>query len=364
MFYSMNTTEQAYLHAWNFVFRGLPKPFWKLIKNEESIEHLWKKSTVEKLVRKEIKPLYIKRFLELRNKIDPFAEYQKVTKQGIKILTIKDKLYPPLLKNLYLPPIVLYIKGTFPHTSSLFVSIVGTRNMTDYGEQNTHTIVRYLQRYNAVIVSGLANGIDTVAHSAALQNKMLTVAVLGFGFDYLPYHKRIFTDNIMEHGALISEYPPHVSAEKFHFPLRNRIISGLSQATVVVEAGERSGALITAESALEQIREVFAIPGDITREKSAGTNRLIQKLEAHLLTHPREIIEILEIEQKSPIKATLLNKDDEIILNQLKKAPLNQGELFDVCGIKPADFQRVITQLELSGYIKKNSQGKYMNMLS
>ena len=197
---------------------------------------------------------------------------------GIRILTIQDAEYPSRLKNIYDPPCLLYIKGRLPaFDETVAVAVVGTRDCTPYGIQCAEKLSYGLTNGGAVVVSGLAKGIDAAASRGALRAGGITAAVLGNGLDvYYPAESRYLYEDVAAAGALISEYPPGTEPAKHHFPARNRIISGLCLATLVVEAPERSGALITAETANEQGRDVFAVPGPIDAPASVGCNRLIR----------------------------------------------------------------------------------------
>ena len=196
----------------------------------------------------------------------------------LRILTIHDAEYPNRLKNIYDPPCLLYVKGRLPaFDETVAVAVVGTRDCTPYGESSAETLSYGLTSGGAVVVSGLAKGIDAAASRGALRAGGITVGVVGNGLDvHYPYESRYLYEDVAAAGALISEYPPGTEPDRRHFPARNRIISGLCLATLVVEAPERSGALITAETANEQGRDVFAVPGPINAPTSVGCNRLIR----------------------------------------------------------------------------------------
>ncbi|SMC46795.1 DNA-processing protein DprA [Papillibacter cinnamivorans] len=198
---------------------------------------------------------------------------------GQRIVTLQDAEYPDRLKNIYDPPCVLYTKGkVFAFDEEVAVAVVGTRECTPYGLSTAERLARQLARSGALIVSGMALGADTAAHKGALRAGAPTAAVLGCGLDIVyPRENRFLYEDISVRGGLLSEYPPGTPALRSNFPARNRIISGLCLGTVIVEAPERSGALITARTALEQGRDVFAVPGNVDAPKSAGTNRLIQE---------------------------------------------------------------------------------------
>ena len=197
---------------------------------------------------------------------------------GLRILTIQDAEYPGRLQNIYDPPCLLYVKGRLPAIDEeAAVAVVGTRDCTPYGVACAEKLGYGLASGGAVVVSGLAKGIDAAASRGALRAGGVTVGVVGNGLDvHYPYESRYLYEDIAAAGALLSEYPPGTEPAGSHFPARNRIISGLSLATLVVEAPERSGALITAETALEQGRDVFAVPGPIDAPASVGCNRLIR----------------------------------------------------------------------------------------
>ena len=197
---------------------------------------------------------------------------------GLRILTIQDAEYPGRLQNIYDPPCLLYVKGRLPAIDeTAAVAVVGTRDCTPYGVACAEKLGYGLASGGAVVVSGLAKGIDAAASRGALRAGGVTVGVVGNGLDvHYPYESRYLYEDIAAAGALLSEYPPGTEPAGNHFPARNRIISGLSLATLVVEAPERSGALITAETALEQGRDVFAVPGPIDAPASVGCNRLIR----------------------------------------------------------------------------------------
>ena len=223
-------------------------------------------------------------------------ELELIKAQGVKVLTIFDKSYPKILKEIYDPPIVLYVKGTLSDKDDLSLGVVGSRKCSQYGIRATRELVASLKDYEIIIVSGLARGIDFVAHKAALENKLRTIAVLGSGLScmYPPENAKLANDITLS-GAVISEFPFETKPLKQNFPRRNRIISGLSKGVVVIEAAQRSGALITVDFALEQGRDVFAMPGPVDSESSYGTNRLI-KQGAKLIDSAKDILPELGLE--------------------------------------------------------------------
>lgn len=213
-------------------------------------------------------------------------------RQDIQIVPLQDPAYPELLRQIADPPLVLYVRGTLPDFgSSLSVSVVGTRSCTDYGLHAARYFAGNLAQRGCIIVSGMALGIDGAANRAAVEAGGVTVAVLGSGVDVCyPWEHKKLMEQIVRHGAVISEYPPGTEPKGWHFPVRNRIITGLSRGTLVVEAPKRSGALISADLALEQGRDVFAVPGDINRPSCTGCNRLIRQGGAELVQEPSDIL--------------------------------------------------------------------------
>lgn len=217
-------------------------------------------------------------------------------------LTIRDKNYPILLKQIYKPPQTLFYRGNINALNKPCISIVGTRRNTDYGQYVTEQIIKDLSILDIAIVSGLAKGIDTIAHRAALKYNLQTIAVLGSGINNIYPRENInLVKEIEKDGLILSEYNDITPSHKYFFPQRNRIISGLSLATIIIEAPEKSGALITADFALEQGREVYSVPGDIDRLTSLGCNRLFQKSAAYPITSGKDVIEMLKKQPHLPI---------------------------------------------------------------
>ena len=225
--------------------------------------------------------------------------WDAIQKQSLSVLTWEDDCYPRRLKEIDQPPPVLYLRGQILDEDQWSVAIVGTRRATPYGHQAAQELAAALARRGITVVSGLARGIDAIAHQAALKTEGRSLAVLGSGVDqiYPPEHRRL-AEQMCANGALVSDYPPGTPPEAANFPPRNRIISGLSLAVVVIEAGESSGALITASFATDQGRAVFALPGSIYAPQSKGTNRLIHE-GAHIYLDVADLLEVLNLGQVS-----------------------------------------------------------------
>lgn len=281
-------------------------------------------------------------------KYDVDEELELAEKAGVRILAYTDPDYPSKLKEVENPPIILYVKGDIQSRDALALAIVGTRRCTLYGKKQAERFGTQLARRGFTIVSGLAYGIDAKAHAGALKAKGRTLAVLpnGLGSIYPPEHQNL-ADEISENGALVSEFPMRYSVNKENFPRRNRIISGLSLGTIVIEAPMRSGALITARWATEQNREVFAVPGQIDSKQSAGSNTLIKN--GAKLTEGLE--DILEELGPLPESITLENKrGDEVKIVSPKQMGLNDRELaiYSMLSVgSPKHIDEIIRESEL-----------------
>lgn len=295
-------------------------------------------------------------FLHLR-KTFPLAERLVAwEKQGIHVVTWEDPMYPPRLRNIPHAPPVLYLRGTWLPEDDWAVAVVGTRKPTPYGRRVTGDVVRFLVEHGVTVVSGLARGIDGLAHKAALEAGGRTLAVLGSGVDiiYPPEHRDL-ARRIVEQGALISEYPPGTRPDAMNFPARNRIISGLSQAVVVVEAGEQSGALITAAFAAHQGREVFAVPGSIYNPKSQGTLRLIQE-GAFPLRRLDDLAETLHLSLLPRHREARRRFPQDPLERQLWEALQEPTHVDDLCartGLPSAQVAALLTLMELKGLVRQ-----------
>ena len=297
---------------------------------------------------------------------DAQNQLQRCNDLGVTIMTLTDKDYPPYLKEIYAPPPVLYIKGRRSVFSGHAVGIVGTRNPTFYGKSAAAFITKELVECKLVIVSGLARGIDTVSHETCLQNDGFTIAVLGNGIDCTyPKSNEKLAERICSRGALISEFPLGTPPEAFNFPRRNRIISGLSAGIVVVEAPVKSGSLITAHYALQQGREIFAVPGPINSPMSAGTFNLL-KDGAIPARSGKEIAESLKFfttpdlftsgtqcTMRLPLET--LSDEECNVYNFLSNTPLSVDDLAEKCGFTIGLLLSILLNLELKGIVNQIS---------
>jgi DNA processing protein len=298
-------------------------------------------------------PKTIQSLVETRSTIDLDMELARIEESGFKLLTWQDEDYPPRLREIDTPPPVLYVWGELLEQDRYAAAIVGTRRATSYGKAVTERLASALAQEGLTIVSGLARGIDGIAHRAALQAGGRTLAVLGSGLDrvYPPEHRKLAT-SIAKQGAVLSDYPLGTEPEGKNFPPRNRIISGLSLAVIVVEAGASSGALITADFGLDQSREVFAVPGDLYKSTSEGTNNLIQ-MGAHPLLSPEDVLEVLNLElaaRQEDVAAELPEDESERTVYQaLGEEPVHVDELRSKCDMPVEEITASLAMLELKG---------------
>ena len=286
-----------------------------------------------------------------------------LTPLEIKQVSIEDKNYPESLKNIKNPPKVLYYRGSFIKEEEKLFAIVGTRIPSDYGKEVTLKISSELAESSITIISGMAPGIDSIAHKAVVEKGMRTIAVLGTGLDeesIYPKDNIGLSREIIENGGcLISELPPGTRGSKFTFPKRNRIVSGLSSGVLVVEAKEKSGSLITAKYAKEQEKNLFAIPGSIFSSNSKGTNSLIKE-GAKIVTSTNDILETLDISDVE-LKGNLLieDADEKLIINQLKEESLDINKIIEKTGLSPSAVATKLALMEISGTIRNLGGNTY-----
>ncbi|MBI2356119.1 MAG: DNA-protecting protein DprA [Candidatus Doudnabacteria bacterium] len=299
-----------------------------------------------------------------RNEIKPEQSWEKLQSLGIEVVLTGDEDYPPLLSEISQPPPILYIRGNVQLLRQPGLAVVGTRKMTQYGKHITQELVATLAASNLVIVSGLAFGVDAEAHNTTLNSGGSPIAVLASSLDNSSISPRanfLLAQKIIQQGCLVSEYPLGMVVQKQNFPIRNRIISGLSLGTLVIEADLESGALITANYALEQNREVFAVPGSIFSEVSQGTNELIKR-GAKLVTSARDIIQELNIDlnlnQAVPLEPTA--PEEKVLLELLSKEPTHIDELVRSIKKPAAEVNTLLTMLELKGRVKNLGGSHYV----
>jgi DNA processing protein len=303
--------------------------------------------------------------LAARRAVDLDREMERLERAGVTVLTWDDPAYPARLRQIGAPPPVLYVRGALLADDEWAVAVVGTRYPSAYGLEMTRQLAGDLARNHITVVSGLARGIDSEAHHAALAAGGRTIAVLGSALDRVyPPENTDLARQIVGSGAVISEYPFGTRPEAGNFPARNRIISGLALGTLVVEAGETSGALITLHYALEQGRETFAVPGSALSRRSAGTNRLLQRGEAKLVLKVQDILEELNLTmlaQQAEVRQLVPENDIEAkLLSQLSTEPTHIDELSRSTQLPVAQVSSALSLLELKGAIHRVGAMSYV----
>lgn len=293
------------------------------------------------------------------------SEARKAAAQSVDMISYFDDRYPSILKEIYDPPAVLYVRGNLPPADMPRVAMVGSRMASAYGMNMAKTIARDLSKAGVCIVSGLAMGIDSAAHEGALQGGAPTLAVLGNGLSHVhPKSNQKLAQRIIQSGALISEYAMDTDAMPAFFPQRNRIVSGLSKAVLVVEAAQKSGALITAAQAAEQGRDVFAVPGNIDALRSFGTNALI-KDGAKLIASAEDVLDEIHFGKtaKPVLKRIDLTDEEEKIVSAVNQENTSADEILEQAGLPPQRALHLLFELEMKGVLKQSAGKNYSRIL-
>jgi len=311
---------------------------------------------------------------ELRPRISPEAEMEKLDHYGIDVVNWHSSGYPPRLKEIYDYPPLLYIRGSITDEDEWCLAVVGTRRPTIYGRQVTEEIVTELARSRITIVSGLARGIDSIAHKSALEAGGRSIAIMGGGLDSIyPAENVNLAHSVIKNGALLSEYHAGTKSRPENFPRSNRIMSGISLGVLVIEADKASGALITVHLALEQNREVFAIPGSILSPASRGTNQLIKE-GAKLVRDPGDILEELNltaVAEQLEMKEIIPSSETEaILIKKLGAEPVHIDEICRSSGLSMSTVSSTLAMMELKGMVRqvgamnyslcRKARGKYI----
>lgn len=361
-------TEEKWYHYWWYSINGLSNEKKKLLsKNKINPEDIYNIEETQKkypfkewFTEEEIEKIKTSRAIKEWKK-----EYRKMKEEGARLVCWEEEEYPKRLKTLSGMPYALFVKGQLPEEDVVSVAIVGARNCSTYGERMTLQFAEQLAQEGVQIISGMARGIDGAAHRGALNVSGRTFAVLGCGADicYPKEHKGIYHD-IQNNGGIVSEYLPGTPPLARHFPARNRLISGLSDVVLVMEAKERSGSLITADMALEQGRDIYALPGPINSELSKGCNYLIRQ-GAGILLEPEDILEELSIKirpkrENCQKNKKILESKEEIVYSKLGLFARGREELLQLTGFHPQELAGILLSLELRGYIKEISKNYYI----
>lgn len=306
----------------------------------------------------------IHNILKAKSEFDKERFYENLSNQKIKFTAICDKTFPGNLKVFDHCPFYLFYKGELPDKNKKSVAMVGARACSNYGRSMARTIAKDLSRAEVQIISGMARGIDTYSQLGAIEGGGKTFAVLGCGVDVVyPTENIELYEDIEEHGGIISEYSPGSKPLQWHFPQRNRIISGLADIIAVIEAREKSGSLITVEWALEQGKDIFAVPGRVDDVLSTGCNRLL-KVGAGVLTSGKDILEELEITgnskfKKASLKENLLEKDFSLVYSELSLNPISITELMEKTGMEYERISEILLQLQLQGFVEQAIDNYY-----
>ncbi len=340
----INLSQKRYKLLKKFFHNDFNKAFLSSISD-------WQQSGLEKIA--------IEKFFINKKKVNPEQEIELLKKCNAKAVICEDSNLFLSLKNIHNPPVLLFIRGEILETDFPSISVVGSRKISAYGKRVAHFILEDIIREDITIISGLAYGTDGLAHQIALDNGGRTIAVLGNGIDEIcPKQNQKLGERILneKRGAIISEYLPKSGCRPENFPVRNRIVAGLSKGTILIEAAERSGTLITAKLANEMGREVFAVPGEIFSKTSKGTNQLINDGTAHAAISGKSIIETLNFSHHKITKKTKkefpLSDLDKIILQVFNgKSKLHIDDIYSLCSLDNAVISSTLVLLEMRGII-------------
>ena len=360
----MTNPDYPYFNAFNLIPQIGAVRLRKLLNFFPDLKTAWHAAANE-IEQSGLDTSLVGKILETRQKIDPHQQFAKLADLNIRLVTFQDEIYPKLLREIPNPPAVLYILGEFQPQDEMAIAVVGTRKFSVYGKQVAQELVTNLVRANLTIVSGLALGIDALAHQTAVLASGRTIAVLACGLDSIyPASNRQIGESIAAgHGALISELPLGTPPLKHHFPNRNRIIAGLSLGTVVIEAAAESGALITARHALEQNRQVFAVPGSIYNPGSVGPNNLL-KMGAKPVTSAADILEDLNLghleEQIKTQEIAGDNEEETAILKLLTREPIHIDSIVKTAGLSASTVAATLTIMEMKGKVRNLGANQYV----
>lgn len=359
-----SSDDTPYWLALNLVQRIGNMRLQQLLSHFGTAERAWKASEYD-LRQAGLSSTALTSLLKAQRSLNIDAEMKRVERANAHLITFLDERYPPNLRDIPDPPMLLYVRGTVLPTDTQALAIVGTRSATRYGRDVADRMAYWLAQQNVTIVSGMAHGIDAAAHHGALNAQGRTIAVMGCGIDTIyPSDHEQLAQQIVDNGALISELPLGVPPSGSNFPRRNRLISGLALGVLIAEAPLRSGALITAEAALEQGREVFATPANIFNQQGTGGNRLIQE-GAKLVMRAQDVLDELSMsytERQTRTRATEIAPDSDIesqVLSYLESDPIHVDDIIRESSLSPQDVVATLTLLELKGLAQQVGPMQY-----
>lgn len=351
--------EKEYSLGWQVLLPGAAKRIWHLIDCFGSPGEAWRASERQLTSLGGFTAAHARELVRRRGAVEPAKELEKFFGLGIDFINFEDPRYPELLKNIFDPPLGIFVRGKLIDIDQKAVAIVGSRKPTPYGLAVAERLGAGLAGAGVVVVSGMARGVDTAAHRGALGAGGRTVAVLGCGVDVVyPRENKKLMEEICGRGAVISEFPPGSPPEAWHFPVRNRIISGLTRGVVVVEAAEQSGALITADMALEQGRDVMAVPGNISSPMSCGPNRLI-KQGAKLVEGPDDILDELGFNrlfnegENRGVAPPRLTSEEKAVMSVMNHHPASLDQVVGRSGLSAQQVLAALMFLELKGLVRQ-----------
>lgn len=359
-----DTSHARYYLGFNLVPGMGPVRLARLIERCGTVADAWNHATPDDLAAAGVDAKTSAAVVHARRTYNLDDELERLFQAHITLLSLESPDYPRLLAQIPHPPPLLYVRGSLSNADDWALAVVGTRSPTSYGKEATRHLVAPLAQGGVTIVSGLAMGIDTVAHTTALEAGGRTIAVLGCGVDVAyPERNRKLAAQIIEQGALVSEYPMQTRPNAANFPPRNRIISGLSLGTLIVEAGERSGALITKEFALDQGRDVFVVPGSIFSQKSKGVHGLLRD-GAALATCADDVLQTLNLTTLSVQQEMILempgDPTEAALLEHLTREPQHIDALCRTSGMPTSLVSSTLALLELKGYVRHVGNMEYV----
>ena len=362
-YFMHNSEEQRFAHALNLIPQLGAVRLAHLMNTFKTFESAWKAARSD-YVGAGFNPKLVEQIISQKSGINPLTEYAKLAQNGIEAILINSPEYPQILKEISAAPPIIYVRGNKAVLNTTCIAIVGTRKMTAYGRAATEEITTGLVNAGLSVVSGLAFGVDAQALNCAVKLGGSCIAVLASPLDnasIAPKTNLELARQILKNGCLVSEYPLGASIQKQNFPIRNRIISGLSIGTVVVEADADSGALITSNFALEQNREVFAVPGTIFSEVSRGTNNLIKK-GAKLVTSAFDVLEELNLDSKPAPKFEVeeeITIQEESIMEALSREPTHIDDITRKLQLPASEIISTLVVLEMKGRVRNTGGAKF-----